>query len=96
MSGVDQARVAKFEAKGEAAHWSELTPREKEALILLIAQNKSRIETARQMGVSESRVCGLIQTSCRILRVSNEAGDTSMRRLAFWMGRHWQEIEASL
>ena len=92
----DQARVLKFEQRAEAAHWGELRPREKEALTLLVVEGKSRKEAARKMGVSESRVCELVQTARRILRVDEVLCDTSMRRLAFWMGRHWAEIEASI
>lgn len=92
---VDAARVLRFERRAEAAHWNELTPREKQVLFLLVVHNKTLKEASCEMGISVSRAAMLSQTACRLLRVSViGGGESSLRRVAFWMGRNWEEISA--
>src|SRR5690348_14685711 len=86
---IDEARVLKFEKQDAAATWNELRPREKQCLILAVAEGKSFREISRKMGICETYVATLVQTATRILRIER---NSTLRTLAFWMGLHWKEI----
>ncbi len=70
----------------QPAYWSELTEQEKKTCILYVVHNKTHRQVMEEMKLSRSRVNQVLTCAMRILRVDGH------RRLAFWMGQHWQEI----
>lgn len=92
MSGVDQARVLKFEKTDAPATWAQLTPQEQKCLVMAIVEAKSYKQIASDLGISRSRVASVMQTASRILRLNVPHGDRSVRTVAFWMGKNAQEI----
>lgn len=76
----------KFCGQAEPGEWGDLTQREKEMCILRVLHNLTYEELSGQLHVTRSDVAYHLRTAMRILRVSGSL------RLAFWMGRHADEI----
>lgn len=92
MGGIDHARVLRFERRKREACWTDLTPREREALLLRVVQGISAKEAAVKMRITSGRMSQIFATAARILGFdATRVG--GVWRVGFWMGIHWDEIK---
>ncbi len=75
------------ESVRQAATWKELTAQERLACVLHVVQNKTFRQLEQEMALSRTRIRQIMSCAERILRVKGHL------QLAFWMGRHWSEID---